>query len=149
MIDVRVGTETEVGSIVSFNRAMAWETEKKELQEQTVIDGVRGLLARPDRGFYLVAISEGRPVGCLLVTYEWSDWRNAVWWWVQSVYVLPEFRGKGLYKLLYSEVRRLAKEKSGVCGFRLYVEKENTRAQQIYEHLGMREAPYLMFEETL
>ena len=149
MIDVRVGTETEVESIVSFNRAMAWETEKKELPEQTVTDGVRRLLAKPDLGFYLVAISEGTPVGCLLVTYEWSDWRNAVWWWVQSVYVLPEFRGKGLYKLLYSEVRRLAKEKSGVCGFRLYVEKENTRAQQIYEHLGMREAPYLMFEETL
>lgn len=149
MIEVRVGTEAEIHSVVAFNRAMAWETEKKELPEQTVTEGVRGLLARPDLGFYLVAFAEGKPVGCLLVTYEWSDWRNSLWWWVQSVYVLPELRGKGLYKLLYNEVRRLAKEKGDVCGFRLYVERENRRAQQIYEHLGMREAQYLMFEESL
>jgi GNAT superfamily N-acetyltransferase len=149
MIEVRIGTEADVPAIAAFNRAMAWETEKKELPEETITSGVRSLLARPDLGFYVVAHADGKAVGCLLITYEWSDWRNALWWWVQSVYVLPDYRGKGLYRLLYNEVRRLAAERGGVYGFRLYVEKENTRAQQIYEHLGMSEAHYSMYEEVL
>lgn len=149
MIEVRWGTEADIEAITRFNRAMAWETEKKELDTATLTNGVKSLMSRPDLGFYLVAHAEGVPVGCLLITYEWSDWRNALWWWVQSVYVLPEFRGKGLYRLLYNEVKRLAKEKGGVCGFRLYVEKENTSAQSIYSHLGMHEAHYSMYEESL
>jgi ribosomal protein S18 acetylase RimI-like enzyme len=110
---------------------------------------VRGLFGRPGQGFYLIAESDGQPVGCLMVTYEWSDWRNKVFWWIQSVYVLPDFRGRGLYKALYADVRRRAAEDGGVCGFRLYVEKENLKAQRVYEHLGMHEAPYLMYEENI
>lgn len=149
MIDIRLGGEADVAAIAGFNKAMAWETEKRELPDHLITDGVRGLLARPDQGFYLIAYADGQPAGCLMITYEWSDWRNKVFWWVQSVYVLPDFRGKGLYKALYAEVKRLAIERGGVCGFRLYVEKENSRAQKIYEHLGMTEAHYLMYEQPL
>lgn len=149
MMEIRLGIEADADVIARFNRAMAWETERKELPEDTINAGVRGLFARPGQGFYLLASIDAEPVGCLMVTYEWSDWRNKTFWWIQSVYVLPDYRGRGLYKALYAEVKRRALEDGGVCGFRLYVEKENLKAQRVYEHLGMHEAPYLMFEENI
>jgi ribosomal protein S18 acetylase RimI-like enzyme len=149
MTTVRKADLADAPQIARFNQAMALETERKHLDDATIQAGVRALFGRPDQGFYLVAAVDGQPAGCLMITYEWSDWRNKVFWWIQSVYVLPEFRGKGLYRSLYAKVKELAEAAGDVCGFRLYVEKENARAQRIYEHLGMREAHYLIYEETL
>lgn len=146
---IRKAVLSDAPHIARFNQAMALETERKHLEDDTIHAGVKSLFDRPDLGFYIIAELDGQPAGCLLITYEWSDWRNGVFWWIQSVFVPPEFRAKGLYRAMYSEVKRLANERGDVCGFRLYVEKENSRAIQIYEHLGMHEAPYLMYEETL
>jgi ribosomal protein S18 acetylase RimI-like enzyme len=108
---------------------------------------VRGLLEQPAAGFYLLAESAPRIVGSLLVTKEWSDWRNGDFWWIQSVYVHPDFRRQGVYKRLYLHVQELAAQDPKVCGFRLYVERENARAQATYRALGMQETRYLVFEE--
>ncbi len=102
------------------------------------------------KGFYVVARSrDDQIVGSLMITFEWSDWRGKWFWWIQSVYILPEFRGRGIYRLLYEFVKETARDRQNVCGFRLYVEKENTNAQNVYEKLGMKPSHYLMYEETL
>ncbi len=149
MMKVRPAVSDDADYIARFNQAMALETERKHLDDDLIQSGVRNLFERPDYGFYMIAEFEGIPAGCLMVTYEWSDWRNQLFWWIQSVYVQPEYRGKGLYRALYEKVKQLAEEQGDVCGFRLYVEKENASAQQVYERLGMQEAQYLMYEEML
>ena len=134
---------------------MARETEAKDLRVSA--HGMRLLLLRsPQYGFYVVAEhygeqeNQGEVVASLLVTYEWSDWRNGLFWWIQSVYVKPRFRRQGVYRRLYEFVKsRAAAEEPNVRGFRLYVEKENRIAQQTYERLGMTETHYKMFEELL
>lgn len=131
--------------LVAFNQAMAMETEGKRLDESVLQQGVLRLLEDVDKGFYLVAENEQGIVGSLMVTFEWSDWRNATFWWVQSVYIVPESRRKGVYSALYNQVKALADDQQ-VCGFRLYVEKENRAAQSTYEALGMAESHYLMYE---
>lgn len=148
MITIRQAVLPDAAAIARFNQEMALETERKHLEDDIIGSGVRSLFERPDLGFYVVVEDDSKPVGCLMITYEWSDWRNGVFWWIQSVYVLPDFRGKGLYRAMYDEVKRMAAARGGVCGFRLYVERENSRAIQVYEHLGMHEAPYLMYEGT-
>ena len=147
MSEIRSATPADIETIASFNEAMATETEGKTLDPATIRAGVRGLFARPDLGFYIVAEDGGRIVGQLMITYEWSDWRDGVFWWIQSVYVRPETRGKGVYRALHAHVRTMAKAAGGVCGFRLYVEKENAAAQETYRRLGMHETPYVLFEE--
>ena len=147
MPTIRAAASADTETIASFNEAMATETEGKTLDPATIRAGVRGLFARPDLGFYVVAEDGGRIVGQLMITYEWSDWRNGVFWWIQSVYVRPEFRGKGIYRALHAHVRTMAKAAGVVCGFRLYVEKENAAAQETYRRLGMHETPYVLFEE--
>jgi GNAT superfamily N-acetyltransferase len=146
---IRMGTAGDADAIVRFNRAMARETEDWDLPLERVGPGVDAVFESPDIGFYVIAECEGDPVGGLLVTYEWSDWRNATFWWIQSVYIRPEFRRGGIYSRLYEFVRERARDDGGVCGFRLYVEKENHGAQNAYESLGMTESIYLMYEETL
>ena len=133
--------------LVEFNCAMALETEGKELLPEVIGAGVRALLANPAAGFYVVAEREGRVVGALLITNEWSDWRNGTFWWIQSVYVRPDSRRQGVYKTLYRHVQEMAAKDPGVCGFRLYVERENARAQRTYDALGMKQTHYLVFEE--
>lgn len=147
MLTIRRATPADVETIAAFNEAIARETEGKTLDPATIRAGVGGLFARPDLGFYLVAEDGGRIVGQLMITYEWSDWRNGVFWWIQSVYVRPEFRGKGVYRALHAHVKTMAKNAGGVCGFRLYVEKENAAAQATYKRLGMHETPYVLYEE--
>jgi ribosomal protein S18 acetylase RimI-like enzyme len=148
-IVVRVARVDDLESLVEFNLAMARETEDKSLDRATLTSGVSHLLQNPLYGFYVVAenATASEVVGSLMITYEWSDWRNALFWWVQSVYVKPLYRRRGVYRALYSEVKDRAAAERGVCGFRLYVEKENTIAQQTYRRLGMDESHYLMFEE--
>jgi ribosomal protein S18 acetylase RimI-like enzyme len=144
---VRQAAAADAPVLIEFNCAMALETERKELLPEVIGAGVRALLANPAAGFYVVAEREGRVVGALLITKEWSDWRNGSFWWIQSVYVRPEFRRQGVYRTLYRHVQSMAAKDPGVCGFRLYVERENARAQSTYTSLGMQETHYRVFEE--
>ncbi|HCX87483.1 MAG TPA: GNAT family N-acetyltransferase [Gammaproteobacteria bacterium] len=146
--DITVGkaTSDDVDAIAQFNIAMANETEDLALDRSTVRAGVRGVLNANDSGFYLVARSGHQAIGSLLITYEWSDWRNGNLWWIQSVYVVPSSRGQGIFRLLYEKVVSLAKSANGVRGIRLYVEKDNLNAQTVYQRLGMSETAYRVFE---
>ena len=145
--EIRLADGGDAEIIAAGNRAMARETEHKDLDAGVVAAGVRNLMRHPEYGFYLVAERDGAFAGNLLITPEWSDWRNGVFWWVQSVYVRPEFRRRGVYRRLYAHVKQLAAERGNVCGFRLYVEKKNAAAQRAYESMGMRETCYVMYEE--
>ena len=146
---LRMASASDRDAFVRFNRAMALETENKELDETVVEPGVDAVFEDPARGFYVVAQCGEDIVAALLVTFEWSDWRNASFWWIQSVYVMPQFRRRGLYRRLYEFVRERARREGGVCGFRLYVEKSNLTAQRVYEALGMTASEYLMYEESI
>lgn len=146
-MQIRIATELDVESLVEFNQAMALETEHKQLDAAVLSVGVSAVFSDYRKGFYVVVEDEGRVAAGLMVTNEWSDWRNGWFWWIQSVYVRPEYRGQGLYGQMYEFVKKTAAEAGNVCGFRLYVEKENERAQRVYEKLGMEETYYLMFEE--
>ena len=143
---IRLATPADAGVLVEFNAAMALETEGKELLAEVIGAGVRSLLGNPAAGFYVVA-EQDSVVGSLMITKEWSDWRNGTFWWIQSVYVRPQFRRQGVYKNLYRHVQELASKDPAVCGFRLYVERENDRAQATYGALGMKQTHYLVFEE--
>ena len=129
---------------------MAWETEQRRLDPERVRLGVAALLNDAAKGRYFVAEVEngGRVVvgGQLLITYEWSDWRNGSFWWIQSVYVAEEFRASGVFKALYHHVQALAKERNDVCGLRLYVDAHNSKARKAYERLGMKRTDYEFFE---
>jgi ribosomal protein S18 acetylase RimI-like enzyme len=144
---IRRAESRDAPTIAAFNTAMARETEGKVLVPERVNAGVQRLLGDPSLGFYLVAESAGEVVGCLMVTNEWSDWRNGLFWWIQSVYIVPAARRTGVYRRLYDHIRRLAEADPGICGFRLYVEKDNTPAQRTYGSLGMSETDYLIYEE--
>jgi GNAT superfamily N-acetyltransferase len=126
---------------------MALETEHKVLMPDLIGPGVRRLIETSSMGFYIVAEDAGRVVACLMVTNEWSDWRNGLFWWIQSVYVEKDWRRQGVYRRLYEYVRELAQADRSVCGFRLYVEKDNTVAHQTYASLGMVQTDYLIYEE--
>jgi ribosomal protein S18 acetylase RimI-like enzyme len=146
-IRIRRANAADAASFIAFNIAMAWETEQLQLDAAKIRAGVDGLFSQPQYGFYVAAEVDGQVAGGLMITYEWSDWRNQVFWWIQSVYVRPEFRGQGVYRALYEGVRTLAANDGHCCGFRLYVEKTNTAAQRVYAKLGMEESHYLMFED--
>lgn len=133
--------------IVTFNKAMAYETESKVLSDDIATKGVLNLLENPEKGFYVVAVFEGKIIGSLLITTEWSDWRNGTFWWIQSVYIKPEFRRKGVYTSLHNSLKKMAGKEPDVCGFRLYVEENNKSAQATYLAMGMQKTNYQMFEE--
>ena len=144
---IRKATALDADHIAGFNAAMALETEHKRLVPALIGAGVRRLLGDPSLGFYVVAERAGEVVGCLLVTNEWSDWRNGLFWWIQSVYVVENARRQGVYRAMYDHIRGLAKADPGICGFRLYVEKDNAQAQRTYQSLGMSATDYLIYEE--
>lgn len=146
-ITVRAATAPDVDVLVEFNLAMARESEDKGLEPARLRRGVASLLATPQDGFYLVAEAEGRRVGSLMVTYEWSDWRDGRFWWIQSVYVAPAWRRRGVYTALHEHVRALARADQRACGIRLYVERDNRGAMATYESLGMHETHYRLYEE--
>ncbi|MCD4658100.1 MAG: GNAT family N-acetyltransferase [Planctomycetes bacterium] len=148
-INIRVGMKDDAETLAKFNRNMAIETENKDLNENTVNSGVLTMLENPNFGFYLVAEVNKQVVGSLMITTEWSDWRNSQYWWIQSVYVMPMYRKQGIYKSLYEHVKLIASKRMDVHGFRLYVEKNNRIAQETYRKLGMSETEYFMFEENV
>jgi ribosomal protein S18 acetylase RimI-like enzyme len=144
---IRKSQPSDAATIIEFNIAMALETEDKVLKRSEIEPGVHGLFNHPEYGFYMVAESDGQIAGSLMITFEWSDWRNGVFWWIQSVYVRPEFRRKGVYRAMYNTIKDMAVSQPGVCGFRLYVERDNVNAQMTYKSLGMEETHYKLFEE--
>jgi GNAT superfamily N-acetyltransferase len=143
---IRPATLEDAEFLVQGNASMALETEGRSLDIHTLRAGVCAVFDDPARGFYLIAEIGGKAVGQMMITYEWSDWRNANFWWIQSVYTLPESRGRGVFKALYAYADSLARQLGGVCGLRLYVEAHNQRAQSAYLRCGMSEAIYRMFE---
>ncbi len=134
--------------VATYNIQMAMETEQKKLDPYTVTAGVKAVLGDPNKGVYFVAEVDGRVVGQLMITLEWSDWRNGDIWWIQSVYVHPDFRKHGIFRQLHAHAKDEA-VKAGAVMLRLYVEKENQRAQDVYRGLGMDEAHYVMMEQSL
>ena len=148
-MNIRVASSTDAEALIEFNQAMALETEGKHLDPDILGRGVAAVFTDDQKGFYVVAEEGGQIIGALMVTYEWSDWRNGWFWWIQSVYVIPEFRGNRVYSQLYEFAKRQAGSAGNVCGFRLYVEKENTHAQRVYEKLGMGKTYYLMYEDKI
>jgi len=145
-IRIRPATPDDVSLMARWAEAMAFETEHKHLDHDTVLRGIQIGLKDPERASYFMAEIGGEPVGTLMVTKEWSDWRCGWWWWIQSVYVAPEQRRKGVYRALYAYILTLARADQEVCGLRLYVERENVSAQSTYEFLGMADAGYRMYE---
>ncbi|HVV01848.1 MAG TPA: GNAT family N-acetyltransferase [Verrucomicrobiae bacterium] len=149
-MNIRAARAEDADTIAEFNLRMALETEDRRLDPGRVQAGVRALLASGEKGaYYLAEITDGgRQViaGQLLITYEWSDWRNGAFWWIQSVFVREEFRGRGIFRSLYQHVHALAKNRADVCGLRLYVEGDNETAQRAYARLGMKPTSYRFFE---
>lgn len=146
-IGIRRASATDLETLTKFNIAMALETEDHELDAQTVRSGVARLFQQPERGFYLIAESGPTMVGSLMITQEWSDWRDGLWWWIQSVYVQKTYRRRGVFRTLYRKVAELARTESDICGIRLYVEKSNKGAQSVYRRMGMEETEYRLFEQ--
>lgn len=145
MIIIRKATPTDASVIIDFQQKMAWETEELTLELAIVSKGVNAVFTNLSRGQYWVAEEKGIVVASLLITYEWSDWRNSDVWWFQSVYVLPDYRRTGIFRSMYNFIKNEA-ENQNVAGLRLYVETNNSRAQKTYEALGMRSEHYTMYE---
>ena len=145
----REGTFSDIETIVKFQKEMALETENKTLLESSIKLGVTEVMRDKQKGTYLIGEYEGDVIGSLLLTYEWSDWRNAWFWWIQSVYVAPGHRAEGIFSSMYESVKSSAKADSRSCGIRLYVEKENDTAYNTYIGLGMQETEYRLMEELL
>lgn len=150
-IIVRPARREDVDSIVAFSAAMALETEGRQLDQTRLREGTLSLLATPERGFFMVAeLSEAghlRLVGQLMITFEWSDWRNGVFWWVQSVYVAPVWRRQGVYRTMHHHIVARAKAEPQVCGIRLYVKQENRTAHIVYERVGLAPSAYRIYEQ--
>lgn len=142
---LRRGELRDVTTLAEFNRAMALETEDLHLELQVLSAGVEGLIRHPEYGFYLLAEADAQVLGSLMITYEWSDWRNGLMWWLQSVYVRPEHRRRGVFRALYQQVATEARH-AGARGLRLYVEQHNQRAIATYQSLGMVDSHYSLLE---
>lgn len=145
MISIRKATPSDAPSIIDFQKKMAMETEGIELASETVMSGVNGVFHDQSRGQYYVAEEHGKIIASLLITYEWSDWRNCNVWWFQSVFVIPEYRRKGIFRKMYNHIRQMAEEQD-IAGLRLYVETKNSPAQKTYEALGMTSGHYSFYE---
>ena len=146
-VQVRIAEPEDIETIAELNIAMAWETEQKQLNPATIRRGIRTVMDDSDYGFYVVAQSNDAVVGCLMITYEWSDWRSSLFWWIQSLYVRPAFRHRGVFRQLHDFVKAQAQSQPKVCGIRLYVEQANYVAQSAYHRVGMQPTTYQMYEE--
>ncbi|MBA7572116.1 hypothetical protein ES708_13892 [subsurface metagenome] len=146
MITVRKGKQNDNKTIVDFQIRMAKETEQIDLGRDIVNKGVNAVFDSPEKGIYFIAESGDKIIASLLITLEWSDWRNGNINWIHSIYVLPEFRKKGVFKTMYLYLKKNAQKDENIRGLRLYVDKTNTNARKVYETLGMDGDHYLLFE---
>jgi ribosomal protein S18 acetylase RimI-like enzyme len=145
-VSIRDATPSDAGIIADYNNRLAEETESRSLEKDLIGPGVKAILAGPGKGRYWVAELDRKVIGQIAVSYEWSDWRNGMLWWIQSVYVHSDQRRQGVYSSLYRHVELLAKADEEVIGIRLYVERENDRAQATYEKLGMKMTNYRIMQ---
>ncbi len=147
-LHIRLAEPRDLESLVTYNMALASETEERHLDRALLRSGVEAILADSAKGFYVVMEHRptGKTIGQLLITFEWSDWRNGVFWWLQSVYVHKDWRRQGVFKQLYDYVLAEGKRQGNVAGIRLYVEQDNAVAQQVYTQAGLSAAPYKVFE---
>ncbi|PLX14699.1 MAG: GNAT family N-acetyltransferase [Marinilabiliales bacterium] len=143
---IRLATEDDKYIIAKFQVKMAKETENIDLDPEIVENGVMSVFQDSHKGKYMVAEAGEDVIASLLLTYEWSDWRNSMVLWIQSVYVLPDYRGKGVFRMLYNYVKEIATEDKSVSGIRLYVDKTNTNAMKVYSAIGMNGEHYNVFE---
>ncbi len=148
-IKIRKAELRDAGTIAKFNTMLAKEIENMELDSQTAVRGAKAIIKDPHKGFYLVAEMKGEIIGHLMVTNEWSDWRNKYFFWIQSLYVREDFIEKGILSSLLLYLKDIACYKKNVAGLRLYVEKTNDTAKETYEQLGMYKTPYEMYEVLL
>ena len=147
MITIRPATRQDATSILNFQLKLAEETENLSLDKLIVSKGIAALFDDPAKGIYYVAEVKNVVIGCFLITYEWSDWRNSVVWWLQSVYVDANHRGTGVFRAMYDHLIESIRNDSSVAGLRLYAEKNNERAQNVYRSLGMNGDHYTVFEK--
>jgi GNAT superfamily N-acetyltransferase len=145
-IIIRPAAVSDAVIIAEFNALMAKETEDIDLDRERLQKGIISLLTDTSKGIYYLAVMGDNVIGQLMITYEWSDWRNATFWWIQSVYVLPEYRKNGVFRKLYQYIESLARTRGDVCGLRLYVDTSNKRAQQTYETIGLNRSHYQMMD---
>jgi ribosomal protein S18 acetylase RimI-like enzyme len=148
-MEIRQATMADAAAIAAYNVALAKESEDLTLDPAVVRQGVEAALCDTAKGVYFAACEDGKLVGQIMVTYEWSDWRNGNFWWLQSVYVHPEFRARGVFKSLFAHALEQAQKDPQVCGFRLYVEDHNNRAQAAYHRLNFKRTNYQMLERLL
>ena len=146
MITVRTADTSHLNILCEYQQAMALESEGMRLDANTLRAGINAILTDPNKGQYYIAEQEGRVVGCLMITLEWSDWRNGWVWWIQSVFVARDMRRKGVYKAMYEHIKKLCSEQ-GVRGIRLYADRNNTTAHKAYENAGMTAEHYITFEQ--
>jgi ribosomal protein S18 acetylase RimI-like enzyme len=146
MITIRNATPADIPVIVDFQVRLADETEGVKLDEALVTKGLEALFSDPSRGMYSIALLDKEIAGCHLITYEWSEWRNGNVWWIQSVYVKKSFRKLGVFKAMYDNLIGQIKKDPGILGLRLYVDKSNARAQEVYQSMGMNGEHYTVFE---
>ena len=146
-MEISRGTINDIEEITGFQIAMALESEGTILDGNKVRSGVKAAMEDVSKGTYIVARTDGKPIASLMITREWSDWNNGWYWWIQSVYVMPEYRDQGIFRAMYTKVIEMAKEQN-ITQVRLYVDRHNTNEQKVYQKLGMEECHYLMYETT-
>ncbi len=143
---IREANANDISSIIDFQFKMALETENLNLNKKVLTEGVHKIFKDPSKGKYFVAEMNGKVIGSTMITYEWSDWRNGTVIWLQSVYILPEYRGQKIFSRIYKHIKQIAKQDTSVAGIRLYVDKTNQHAQSVYQTLGMNGDHYTTYE---
>lgn len=147
---IRQATMDDAALIADFNARLAFESEGKTLDHSKLLPGVQALLLDEQKGIYHLALDDsGHPIGQIMYTFEWSDWRNGWFWWIQSVYVVVEHRGQGVFKQVFQHLKQCARNQGDVIGFRLYVEEANTRAHEVYARTGFEKAGYFVLEQLM
>ncbi len=146
MVEIVKANNSDIDILTEFQLKMALETENLKLNKDILNNGISSVLTDKNKGCYYLALFENKPVGCLLTTYEWSDWRNSQVLWIQSVYVSPEYRKFGVFKSMYSFIKNIVETSTDFAGIRLYVDKRNVIAQNVYKNIGMNNNHYELFE---
>jgi RimJ/RimL family protein N-acetyltransferase len=149
MITIRSASPDDSRHIIDFQQKMAMETEGIHLDPDVIKKGLKRLFEDPGKGKYYIAVDNEEVIGCLMTTFEWSEWRNSNVLWIQSVYIKPSHRGQGVFKEMYNYIKSLVTPESGFSGIRLYVDKRNAAAQKVYEKLGMNGDHYQVYEWML
>lgn len=146
MITIQKASAIHIDTLIDFQQKLAFESEQVTLDPSLLREGMQAMLDDPSKGAYYVVLDGSEVIGCHMITFEWSDWRNGMVWWLQSVYVKESHRKKGIFKRMYDNITAIIKEDPGLIGLRLYVDKSNARAMKVYESMGMDGSHYTVYE---